>query len=310
MQILGWNELGRAGTKGAVVAIGNFDGVHRGHAALIAEARGAAERIGAPLAAAVFDPHPRRYFQPDSPTFLLTSLETKAELLGELGCAFVFVLPFDVEMAARSASAFVEEVIDGELAARAVAVGSEFRFGHDREGDAARLAELCAGRDVETIICDALARSTGDEKFSSSSVRFALQNGNPKGAAQILGRPWAVKCVVQRGDQRGRTIGFPTANMTLGDLLEPKRGVYAVRIRLGEGLWRAGVANFGRRPTVGGATALLETHVFDFAEEIYGEMATVEFIEFIRDERKFDGLDALKSQIETDCARARELLSA
>ena len=296
--------------RGAVVALGNFDGVHRGHAALLAEASAVARAASRPLAAAVFDPHPREFFAPDAPTFLLTDLDTKARLLGELGATTVFVLTFDAALSGMSAPEFVSTILGERLGAGAVVVGEEFRFGKGRAGDTAMLQELCTGQDCSVHIVTPLGDDGGSAKFSSTDARACIREGDMRGAAAVLGRTWSVTGEVLQGDQRGRLIGFPTANLQPGRILHPTPGVYAVRIRHGERRFD-GIANFGRRPTIGDLNdPLLEAHIFDFDDTIYGERLEVAFIDFIRAEQKFDGLDALKAQIAQDCEAARALLAA
>lgn len=287
-------------------AIGNFDGVHRGHQFLLSEMIAAADGAGAEPGAIVFEPHPRRFFRPADPPFLLTTRARRAALLAEAGARFVTELPFDAGLVATSPEAFVRGIVKTRLGLAGVAVGSEFRFGSGRAGDAASLKRLCDGEGLHCAIIRPLM--DGAEKFGSTAVRAALQRGEARAAADMLGRPWEVEGPVAEGRRMGRTIGFATANLTLGPLIEPRPGVYAVRVFV-RGSAYQGVANFGRRPTFGESAPLLETHLFDFAGDLYGEIMRVEFIEFLRDERKFEGVDALKAQIASDCAAARRALS-
>ncbi|MEL7030289.1 MAG: bifunctional riboflavin kinase/FAD synthetase [Pseudomonadota bacterium] len=311
MRILHVTAPVEAPNAGCVAGLGNFDGVHRGHAALFDEARQFAERLGAPLAAAVFEPHPRAFFARDDRPFLLTSLPQKARLLGALGIETVFAIPFDRELAALSPEAFVRECLIGHLRLRGVAVGAEFCFGKGRAGDAHALKRLCEADGCAVEIVTPVLAPGADEKFSSTQARAALREGDPRRAAQILGHDWVVEGVVSEGDRRGRTIGFPTANISTGDLIQPKYGVYAVRAKPeGSERWYDGVANFGMRPTVGGAAPRLEVNLFEFDGDLYGKTLQTAFVDFIRAETKFSGLDALKAQIALDAESARSILAA
>lgn len=289
-------------------AIGNFDGVHRGHRFLLEQTIAFAAAIGAEPAAVVFDPHPRRYFRPDDPPFLITAPETRDALLREAGAREVFSLTFDKALASLSPEAFVREVLKGRLALAGAVTGGDFRFGAGRAGDATDLGVLCKTNGIKPLIVDPLSDSRHTEKIGSTAVREAILTGAMDRAAAMLGRPWRVDDVVSHGRRIGRTLGFPTANLTLGDLIEPRRAVYAVRAIV-DGRRYEAVANFGRKPTVGDVPPLLEVHLFDFSGDLYGRRIGVEFIAFLRDERKFDGLDALKAQIAADCVEARRKLS-
>jgi riboflavin kinase/FMN adenylyltransferase len=302
--------------RGAVAVLGNFDGVHLGHRQVIADAGALAEEMGAPLAVITFEPHPRAFFRPDGPPFRLTSLRTKCRYLEELGADVVFALTFDEDFSRLTADEFIARVLVEGIAAKHVVAGYDFVFGHERGGSmelmAARGAEFGFG--VTTI---APVEDDGDgEVYSSTRIRNALQAGKPRVAARLLGRPWMLDGRVEHGDRRGRTIGFATANIGLGDYLCPALGVYAVLAGRDPGVehgeetqWLAGVANLGQRPTVGGEDVRLEVHLFDFAADLYGETLRVRLMDFIRPEKKFDGLDALKAQIALDCGQAREILA-
>lgn len=300
---------------GAVVALGNFDGVHRGHQRVIADARRIAESGRRPLGVMAFEPHPRRVFRPDDPPFRLTSLEAKARLLADLGVNALFVLDFDRERARTPAGRFVEECLAGRLRAAHVVCGRDFVFGHERRGDVAMLRDLAPRHGFGVTAVDAQTGTDG-KRYSSSMVRDALRAGDLDCAAEILGRCWEIDGRVEQGDRRGRQIGFPTANVVLGDYLVPRRGVYAVRARVEdgngafEGRWIGGAANVGLRPTVDGRRDTLEVHLFDFDGDIYGRLLRVQFVAWLRGEQKFDGLDALKAQIADDCAAARRTLAA
>lgn len=291
---------------GGAVAIGNFDGVHMGHQALLRLARTRADRLKKPLLALTFEPHPRRFFMPEAPPFRLDALERKAELLGEAGVDVVLALPFDAALAALSPEAFVSDVLRGQLKAAHVVVGYDFTFGQARAGGTDLLKSLGAKQGFGVDVVAAVGEV--DVVYSSTRVRQHLEMGEPEKAAHILGRPWEVQGAVLHGDKRGRTIGFPTANVDMGDFLVPRLGVYAVRLRRADGAVLNGVANVGRRPTFGKEAVALEVHVFDFAGDLYGETVRVAFHAFLRPEQKFSGLDALKAQIAADSSAARKLL--
>ncbi|MEL7486957.1 MAG: bifunctional riboflavin kinase/FAD synthetase [Pseudomonadota bacterium] len=294
--------------KRAFAAIGNFDGVHRGHQFLLAETAKLAADHDARAGVVVFEPHPRRFFNPDEPAFRLTTDKERERLLRAYGVEEIFTLTFDAALAALSPEDFVRSILKDRLDLVGVVTGAEFVFGKARAGDAALLAELCASVGIVARSLEPIAQRDGEEKIGSSAVRAALRAGDVGAAARLLGRPWRVGGVVAEGRKLGRTIGFPTANVTLGDLIEPKFGVYAVRIDVGGDTY-GGVANFGRRPTVGSDAPLLEAHLFDFAGDLYGKSVNVSFVDFIRDEKKFDSIDALKAQIAADAAAARDRLS-
>jgi riboflavin kinase/FMN adenylyltransferase len=314
--VRGWTAVPPS-CRGAVVAIGSFDGVHRGHQAVIREALRLARAGGHPAGIVTFEPHPRRFFHTDRPPFLLTELRAKLRLVAELGVDVAFVLRFDAAFAARDAGSFVEDVLVGRLDVAGVVAGYDFVFGRGRGGTPEFLKQRLAqhGR-IGAIMAPVAAPGLDWEEgtiFSSTGARDALEAGDPKAAASILGRPFEVEGRVRRGDARGRTIGFPTANIELGALLRPKLGVYAVRVCIrGDeaAAWRSGVANLGMRPTVGGTAPRLEAHLFDFAGDLYGKALRVQLLEFLRPELKFPGLDALKAQIAEDARQARQVLNA
>ncbi len=296
---------------GAVVALGNFDGVHLGHQAVIRQAAEIARSKKAPLAVLTFEPHPRSFIRPQDPPFRLTPFRIKTRHLQALGVDFVFELAFDAAMMARSAENFVSEVLVGGLRIAHVVVGYDFCFGKGRAGNAAMLTEF-GGRHGFGVTSVAAAKAGHGPAYSSTLVREQLQAGDPKSAAATLGRPWEIEGRVEHGDARGRQLGFPTANIAIGDYMEPKLGVYAVMAIDGDdesGGWIKGVANLGRRPTVGGTRVQLEAHLFDFAADLYGKHLRVALIDFIRPEMKFNGLDALKAQIAADSDTARKILA-
>jgi riboflavin kinase/FMN adenylyltransferase len=299
-----------AEARGAVVALGNFDGVHLGHQALIAEAKRIAAATNKPLAVVVFEPYPREFFRPKDEPFRLTPLPAKARLLAALGADFTIVVPFDAEMAAMAAQDFVLDVLKGALAVSHVVVGRDFQFGKGRGGDTAVLAYMGEMEGFGVTVFTPLP-ADGDSKISSSDIRTALKAGRPEEAARLLGHWWSVEGVVARGDQRGRELGFPTANLKLDErTLNPAFGVYAVRARIaGEERAYDGAANFGLRPMFELPAPLLEVHLFDFSGDLYGREMTVEFIAYLRGEEKFANPDALKAQMAADCTGARRILA-
>ena len=292
--------------RGASLALGNFDGVHRGHAAVLRAAHAA--RPDAPLGVLTFEPHPRELFRPDDPPFRLTLSAERADALAALGVAVVIEIPFDEAFSLRSAEEFFAAVLHRALGARHLACGADFAFGHRRGGDTAFLARRAEAAGMGLSLVPALSDAQGP--VSSTRIRRDLQDGYVERATAALGRPWAIRGIVTHGDARGRTIGFPTANIALGRHLEPARGVYAVSVRLPDGRVRPGVANIGRRPTVTeGAISRLEAHLFDFEEDLYGAELAVSLHAFLRAERRFAGLDELRVQIAADAAQARRYLT-
>ena len=296
-----------AAAKGAVVAIGNFDGVHRGHQALIAEGRKLAASKGAPFGILAFEPHPQEFFRRTGEKFRLTPFRPKAEMLCRVGVDVMFALPFNARLAAMDADRFIDEVLVQGLGVSHVITGDDFQFGKGRAGDAALLKREGARRGFGASVFEVVMADAA-HKISSSDIRRALKEGRPRDAAGLLGHLWTVSGHVRGGDQRGRTIGFPTANISLKGYLEPALGVYAVQVKA---LGRAfgGVANFGRRPTFDKQDTLLEVHLFDFDGDLYGRHLDVSFVEFLRPERKFAGLDELKAQIAADSEQARRILA-
>ncbi len=289
----------------ATVALGNFDGVHLGHAHLLRTAHAA--RPGAPLAVLSFEPHPRELFRPDDPPFRLTLSDERAAALAALGVTILFQLPFDTGFAALTAGQFVDEVLDRGIGAAHIACGADFAFGHRRGGDAAYLTTRAEALGIGLTLVPKLVDTQGP--ISSTRIRRLLQDGYPERAATDLGRPWAIRGLVMHGDKRGRTIGFPTVNVPLGRHIEPARGVYAVHVRLLDGRTVPGVANIGRRPTVNdGMESRVEAHLFDFAEDLYGQEVSVALLAYLRAERKFASFDELRAQIAADAEQARILV--
>ena len=297
--------------KGAVVAVGNFDGVHLGHQALIAKAARLARERNAPLGVLAFEPHPQEFFRPSPESFRLTPFRSKARLIAELGADAMFALAFDAEMAAKSAQDFVTDVLVEGLGIGCVVVGAEFRFGKGRAGDAAVLSYMGEMEGFGVDIFEPVA-AEGGPKISSTRIREALQAGRPEDAARLLGHFWSVEARIEHGDGRGRTIGVPTANMRLVDCLKPAFGIYAVRASILEDdhvvARHDGVASFGIRPMFETPTPLLETYLFDFSGDLYGKHLSVELIAYLRPEMKLPDLDALKAQIAKDADVARKAL--
>ena len=296
-----------AAFRGGVVALGNFDGFHLGHQAVVGRAVERARREGRPALVATFDPHPVRFFRPDTPPFRLTTLDQRERLFAAAGADAVVVFRFDAALAALTAEAFVAERLAAYLGVAGVVTGEDFTFGAQRSGDVGVLGRLgeahgYAAETVGPVTLDGAA-------VSSSRIRHALQAGNPREAARLLTRPFAIEGRVQHGDKLGRTIGYPTANLDMGPYLRPAYGIYAVRGRLADGRVLNGAANLGVRPTFNPPKELLEPYFFDFAGDLYGQRLEVELVEYLRPEAKFDGLDALTAQMERDCARARAVLA-
>jgi riboflavin kinase/FMN adenylyltransferase len=297
--------------RGGAVALGNFDGVHRGHQALIRAAGEVAKAEGLPHAVATFEPHPRTVFSPDAPAFRLTPFRRKIHLLQRLGVDVTYALRFRPSLYQMPADRFVAEVLVEGLGARHLVVGYDFVFGHKRSGDVPVLRTLAEQHGVGLTVLEPVTH--GDDVCSSTIIRVDLESGRARRAAELLGHWFEVEGRVRHGFQRGRQLGFPTLNVHLPKAsLRPALGVYAVYVALrddGRSVWRKGVANLGRRPTFDGQSIVLEVHVFDFAHDVYGRAVDVAFVEHLRPERKFDGLEALKTQIDLDGRQAREVLA-
>ena len=291
--------------RGASIALGNFDGLHAGHKAVMEAARVAGH---GKFSVATFEPPPRAYFRPGDTPFRIFRPERRNAAILAAGASTVFELPFNGEMAAMTDEGFVRNVLVDGLGASHISVGFDFRFGRGRMGHAQRLSSL--GRALGfgvTIVEEVEGRGA---KASSTAIRQALMAGEPDLAAEMLGSPWTADGTVESGEQNGRKLGFPTANLQLGELIHPRHGVYAVRARIeGEADWRAGVANFGRTPTTGLRDPLLETHIFDFKGDIYGKRLEVQLVAYLRPEKRFDSLDLMVAQMHIDSAEARAILA-
>jgi riboflavin kinase/FMN adenylyltransferase len=294
--------------RGGIVALGNFDGFHLGHQAVVGRAIDRARAEGRPAIVATFDPHPKRFFQPQTGHFRLTTLDQRARLFAAAGADAMLVFAFDGAMAGLSARQFAERQLVEIIGAGGVVTGGDFTFGKGREGDVATLADLGAelGYSAEVVA----PVSLDGETVSSSRIRDYLRDGDPRGAARLLTRPFAIEGPVQHGAKLGRQLGYPTANMDLVNYLRPAYGIYAVRGRLADGRALDGVANLGIRPSIEPPEELLESYFFDFAGDLYDQVIEVSLIEYLRAEAKFDSLDALKVQMDADAVKARAALGA
>ena len=293
--------------RGAIVALGNFDGFHLGHQAVVGRAiqRGFHERR--PVIVATFDPHPVRFFKPEAPPFRLTTLDQREALFTHAGADAMLVFEFDKALCVTSAEDFVSEVLARQIGAAGVVTGDDFTFGRARKGNVESLRTL--GQQA-VILAEAVAPVTfGETRISSGRIREALEAGDTATATKLMSRDFAIEGVVQDGDKRGRELGYPTANLTLGDYQRPRYGIYAVRATLEDGSEHPGVASLGIRPTFDPPVELLETHLLDYDGDLYGQRIEVALHAFIRDEKKFDDVDALVAHMRDDEAQARKLLA-
>ncbi len=300
-----WHGLG-AGDRGASVAMGNFDGLHLGHQAVIDVAR----RQAAPLGIITFEPHPREFFAPAAPSFRLMNAEARTHRLEKLGVERLYELPFTAALAGMEAETFVADVLVGALGVAHVTVGADFCFGKGRKGNVETLRRAAAAQGFGVTIADLVALD-GTE-ISSTAIRSALSDGRPRDAARMLGHWHRIEGEVLHGDKRGKGLGFPTANMGLGGLHLPRLGVYAVKVDVLTGPSKGsygGAASLGVRPMFGENQPNLETFIFDFSGDLYGEHLSVALVDYLRPELKFDGLDALVAQMNADCDRARAILA-
>ncbi len=311
MRIIEQFEGLNPGARGASVAIGNFDGVHRGHRALLNTARDRAAALGAPLAVMTFAPHPRRFFQPEAPPFQLTTDAEKARLLDGLGVDILYRLTFDADFAAITADEFVTRVLHRGLGARHVSVGADFNFGHRRAGSPSMLRLAGDALGFNTTILGLVGES--GHEFSSTAIRVMIEQGRCAEAAAQLGRWHTVSGPVAQGDQRGRELGYPTANLAFGDQLVPRHGIYACRVEVHEGPHKGmhdGVASIGVRPTFGVNAPNFEVHLFDFSGDLYGVEISAGLVKWLRGEVKFDGIEPLIAQMDRDSAEARAVLAS
>lgn len=294
--------------RGSVLALGNFDGFHQGHQAVVARAVEHARKDGRPVMVATFDPHPVRFFKPDSPPFALTNVDQRARLFAAAGADAMLIFRFDADLAALSAEEFVRDLLLDLTGAAHVVTGEDYTFSKGREGNVSVLEALGVKYGIQTEAVPPICDDQGP--ISSSRIRNALKIGDCDEAARLLSRPFAVQAVVQQGDKIGRTWGFPTANLALGNYLRAAYGVYAVRGRLPDGRVLGGAANLGVRPQFDVPKELLEPHFFDFTGDLYDQVIEVELSSYIRPEARFDGFDALIAQIGHDCDEARRRLAA
>lgn len=304
-RVLGGGDVPSA-LRGGVVALGNFDGFHRGHQAVVGQALARARAAGRPALVATFDPHPAALFRPDAPPFALTTLDQKLDLLEAFGVDGTVVMPFDRSFAAMGPEAFVGDWLAARIGAAGVVSGGDFTFGKGRAGDTAALARLGAAHGIAAEVAPPVSDEGG--VISSTRVRAALQAGDPRAAAALLGRPFTVRGTVEHGAKLGRTLGFPTANVALGPYVRPRYGVYAVRVGLADGSRVDGVANLGIRPMIEPPKELLEAWLFDWDGDLYGQTIALELIEFLRPEAKLAGLEELKAQVARDAEAAKAAL--
>lgn len=292
--------------KGAVIALGNFDGLHRGHQEVIHQTVTIAHTQHKPAAILTFEPHPRRVFRPDLPVLRLISFYEKARLLQDAGIDYMRVIRFTRDFAATTAATFIEKILLQELGASHIVTGDDFVFGHNREGNTNYLAQMAAAKGFGYTMSHAV--EINGRRSSSTTIREMLAAGNIEEANSMLGRPWSFTGIVRQGDQRGRQLGFPTANLVPAGIFLPASGVYAVRVH-----WKDrvvyGVANLGNRPTFADTRLQLEVHILDFAEMLYGQHLKVDFLHYIRPEQKFNGLEGLKAQIAQDARKAGQLMN-
>ncbi|MGH9122082.1 MAG: bifunctional riboflavin kinase/FAD synthetase [Acidimicrobiales bacterium] len=309
MEVIDPSQAAPPGGSGRAVTIGVFDGVHLGHLRLLERLTASAKGQGWQTAVVTFDPHPATVVHPQPPVKLLGGLDQRLELLAAAGIDVTMVIPFDLARSQESAEDFVEEVLVGALRTRAVVVGPDFRFGHQRRGDVALLEHMGESLDFQVLTVDALAARGAP--VSSTRIRQAVAAGDMGSAAEMLGRPYQMRGLVERGDGRGATIGFPTANVVVApDVAVPAEGIYAGWLAVGEGWRRAAAVSLGRRPTFYGdeAELALEAYVIDFDGDLYGQTARVDLVEMIRSQERFDDVDALVAQIERDVEATRALL--
>jgi riboflavin kinase/FMN adenylyltransferase len=307
--VRGWKDL-LASDQGAAIAVGSFDGVHRGHQRVIGLAAEAARELGAPLGVITFDPHPRAYFRQGDQAFELQKRDQQARALEALGVDVLYVLPLDAELAEMSDREFAAKVLAGGLGARHIAIGFDNTFGKGRSGTPQSMRAYGQELGFGVSVAEAVTGEEGD-KYSSTRIREALREGHPQEAAEILGRPFAIEGEVIRGRQLGRALGFPTANISLAGYVEPRFGVYATRTRLPDGRVIPGVASLGVNPTIEAHTEpVLEVWLFDFDEDIYDQVVETELIAFLRPEEKFPDLETMKAQVMADAEAARTLLNA
>jgi len=294
---------------GAIIALGNFDGFHKGHQSVAKIAKDWANEKQCPLIIATFDPHPVRYFRPDTPPFRLTTIEQRCTLFAESDANAMLVFSFNNELAATSASDFITKLLIGRFNAAGIVTGEDFTFGKGAKGNTELLKMIGEPLGMESKTVAPVSDNMDDNPIiSSSRIRKALQNGKPQDAKTLLTRPFTIEGTVVHGDKNGRALGYPTANIEMAQYLRPKYGIYAVKGRLADGRILKGAANLGMRPSFNPPKELLEPYFFDFSEDLYGQIISVELHHFLRGEEKFDNLDDLKIQMAKDCEQAKALL--
>lgn len=307
MQRLNGHDRIEDNLRGAIIALGNFDGFHFGHQAVAGKALSWAREEGRPAIIATFDPHPVRFFKPDLPPFRLTSLDQRQRLFADAGASAMLVFEFDGGLAGTTAEDFIAKLLVDRFGAAGVVTGADFTFGKGAKGNIDLLREVGAAHGLKSEAVSAVSDS--DDVISSSRIRAALKDGHCEEAGRLLTRPFAIRGEVIHGDKNGRILGYPTANIDIGEYLRPKYGIYAVKGRLPDGRVLNGAANLGIRPSFDPPKELLEPYFFDFSEDLYGQTIEVELHHFLRGEAKFDDLDALMVQMAKDCDKARELLA-
>ncbi|QTD57795.1 bifunctional riboflavin kinase/FAD synthetase [Parasphingorhabdus cellanae] len=309
MRLSGQNRIAKE-LRGAIIALGNFDGFHKGHQVVAQTAIDWAAAEGRPAIIATFDPHPVRHFQPDAPPFRLTTLDQRERLFTAAGADAMLIFEFGAELAGTTAEDFVEKLLVERFGAAGIVTGEDFTFGKGRVGNVEVMKQLGAPLGLSTKAVGAVSDGQNGEAqvISSSRIRDALKAGDCETAAALLTRPFAIEGPVIHGDKNGRKLGYPTANIDIDHYLRPKYGIYAVKGRLPDGRVVKGAANLGIRPTFDPPKELLEPYFFDFAEDLYGQVIEVELHHFLRGEEKFDDLDGLMAQMAKDCDRAKDLL--
>ena len=307
MKVLNWKISDKKlNIKPSAAVIGNFDGVHRGHLEVLKNAKEFSSKLNLPLSVLTFDPHPREFFSKEKTNFLLQTVLDKAEALSKNNIDYLINLKFDDLLSELSPEQFVEKVLSESLSLKHIFVGKDFKFGKDRAGDINSLKSF--GLKYRIGLSSIKLKNQDGTSISSTKIRNNLKKGKIKEANELLGRPYMISGLVIEGDKRGRQIGFPTANVSLGKLIRPAFGVYAVLIEGIENKVLRGIANIGRRPTVNDRGVLLEVNIFDFNEDIYGKKIFISLIDFIRDEKKFDGIENLKKQIVMDVKLSKSIL--
>ena len=307
MKVLNWKISDKKlNIKPSAAVIGNFDGVHRGHLEVLKNAKEFSSKSNLPLSVLTFDPHPREFFSKENNSFLLQTVLDKAEALSKNNIDYLINLKFDDLLSELSPEQFVEKVLSESLSLKHIFVGKDFKFGKDRAGDINSLKSF--GLKYRIGLSSIKLKNQDGTSISSTKIRNNLKKGKIKEANELLGRPYMISGLVIEGDKRGRQIGFPTANISLGKLIRPAFGVYAVLIEGIENKVLRGIANIGRRPTVNDRGVLLEVNIFDFNEDIYGKKIFISLIDFIRDEKKFDGIENLKKQIVMDVKLSKSIL--